>query len=148
MKTVDLWPPVRKMPDGTPCWCASDDEPHDGWTHAPVCTARRKDRVLVIDDLRHFRFPATYARTLWEAESLLLRPDGWDEVWWDHDLGPTTTRGLAATLERMAVYGVPPRCGRVVVHTSNPAGRDWLTAALVNVYGQAEFVDAADYVAR
>ncbi len=29
--------PIRKMPDGTPCWCVSDDEAHANWIHSPRC---------------------------------------------------------------------------------------------------------------
>ena len=150
--SLDLWPPLRRMPDGTPCWCVSSDAPHDGWVHAPVCLARRNDRVLVIDDARTFKFPATYARTVYEADILLFRPDGWDEVWWDHDMSlrddGNTTRVLAAKLEnRWAGRADLPRCGRVVVHTANPAGRDWLVAALTRVYGRVEVVDANSWLA-
>jgi hypothetical protein len=34
-------PWLRKMADGSPCWCVSDDAPHEGWVHAPVCIALR-----------------------------------------------------------------------------------------------------------
>jgi len=34
-------PSARRMPDGSPCWCISSDEPHDGWSHAPRCLERR-----------------------------------------------------------------------------------------------------------
>lgn len=37
----DNHPPVRVMTDGSPCWCVSDDAPHEGWVHAPVCLAKR-----------------------------------------------------------------------------------------------------------
>jgi hypothetical protein len=38
-------PPLRYMPDGTPCWCVSADEPHEGWAHAPACTATALSRL-------------------------------------------------------------------------------------------------------
>jgi hypothetical protein len=31
--------PARYMEDGSPCWCVSNDDPHEGWVHAPVCIA-------------------------------------------------------------------------------------------------------------
>lgn len=34
-------PAARSMPDGSPCWCISEDEPHEGWQHAPVCASLR-----------------------------------------------------------------------------------------------------------
>jgi len=34
-------PAKRTMPDGTPCWCVSDEAPHEGWIHAPVCESLR-----------------------------------------------------------------------------------------------------------
>jgi NAD+-processing family protein with receiver domain len=45
--------------------------------------------VLVIDDVRTFRFDCAHARTLTQALSLL--EDSWDEVWFDHDLGQGET---------------------------------------------------------
>lgn len=33
--------PVRLMLDGSPCWCVSADEPHEGWVHAPACETLR-----------------------------------------------------------------------------------------------------------
>ncbi len=33
--------PLRTMLDGSPCWCVSADEPHDGWIHSPVCESLR-----------------------------------------------------------------------------------------------------------
>lgn len=39
---TDSRPPrVRSMLDGSPCWCVSDEPPHDGWIHSPVCEALR-----------------------------------------------------------------------------------------------------------
>jgi hypothetical protein len=34
-------PALRWMPDGTPCWCVSDEEPHEFWIHSPRCLDRR-----------------------------------------------------------------------------------------------------------
>jgi hypothetical protein len=34
--------PPRRMPDGSPCWCVGDMEPHDGWIHAPWCSSIRR----------------------------------------------------------------------------------------------------------
>lgn len=31
----------RLMLDGSPCWCVSDEAPHAGWFHAPVCVGLR-----------------------------------------------------------------------------------------------------------
>lgn len=33
----DLHHPFRTQPDGSPCWCVSDDAPHKGWIHSPAC---------------------------------------------------------------------------------------------------------------
>jgi hypothetical protein len=30
--------PDRVMPDGSPCWCVSNEAIHDGWIHSPLCT--------------------------------------------------------------------------------------------------------------
>lgn len=135
------------MPDGTPCWCL---EPREGQLHAPVCMARRVDRVLVIDDVRTFRFPATYARTTAEAIPLLFRRDGWREVWWDYDLGETTgsdtTRHLAFQCSYLKQYGSPPPIDRVVVHTANPVGAEFLVGVLGKVYDRVERVDASKWL--
>lgn len=34
--------PPRRMPDGTPCWCISEMEPHDGWIHSEYCSGVRR----------------------------------------------------------------------------------------------------------
>lgn len=39
--------PFRWMLDGTPCWCVSADEPHEGWIHAPACQATLRERVAL-----------------------------------------------------------------------------------------------------
>lgn len=70
--------PVRTMPDGSPCWCVSDDEPHEGWIHAPLCLARRETAELQATfDLR------------WKADMRAIKR--WQEahpgnelVWPDH----------------------------------------------------------------
>lgn len=33
--------PFRTMTDDTPCWCVSEEAPHDGWIHSPNCLALR-----------------------------------------------------------------------------------------------------------
>lgn len=37
--------PFRWMLDGTPCWCISADEPHDGWVHAPACQDQLREQL-------------------------------------------------------------------------------------------------------
>lgn len=37
--------PIRRMLDGSPCWCVSKDEPHEGWVHAPFCLRLRAHEV-------------------------------------------------------------------------------------------------------
>lgn len=40
--------PFRWMPDGTPCWCISAEEPHVGWVHAPACEATLRERIALL----------------------------------------------------------------------------------------------------
>src|SRR5690349_12966953 len=40
--------PVRYMPDGSPCWCQSHDEPHEGWVHGSACYSKRVRYVEVL----------------------------------------------------------------------------------------------------
>jgi len=50
-KDQDPTPPHdRRMPDGTPCWCVTEDEPGPGWIHSPRClmirTVTGQDRAM------------------------------------------------------------------------------------------------------
>src|SRR5437868_12924288 len=81
--------------------------------------------VLVIDDVRRFRFDCAYARTLAQAFSLLEDP--WDEVWFVHDLGQgETVRPAVLCIEEQIANGVPPEIAQVIIHSSNPSGVQWI----------------------
>jgi hypothetical protein len=100
--------------------------------------------VLVIDDLRSFPFDAVYARTSTEALEVLTADGGWDEVWFDHDLGDDdTTVPVLDRICELAHDGHPARIDRCVVHTSNPPGRDTLVRGLRRWGYQVHVVDAA-----
>lgn len=115
----------------------------------PSETRPEGPRVLVIEDLRTFKFPAVYARTLAEAWVQLFS-FSWDQVWFDHDMGLTmesdNTYALAVEMERRAQEGAPLPVGEIVVHTANPNGGDRLMAALSKWYNVRR-VDANDYLA-
>jgi hypothetical protein len=106
--------------------------------------------VLVIEDIRTFRFDAVYARTLDEARVLLFSKP-WDEVWWDHDMGLTKnapdTYKLACEVERLAYKGAILPIGLMVVHSANPNGGDSLMAAFKKHYPTVRVV-ANDYLAE
>lgn len=105
-------------------------------------------RRLVIDDLRIMRFPARYARTSAAAIEALADPAGYDEVWFDHDLGgDDTTRPVALWLEEQAFHGRGVAIGRCVVHTDNPVGRDVLRDQLTRVCDDVVVVAARDHLA-
>jgi hypothetical protein len=89
--------------------------------------------VLIIDDARTVSFDCAYARTVAAAISLL--PDGWDEVWFDHDLayGETVRPVVDWILQRIAA-GDKPELGTVMVHSSNPHGATWIAAQLDDHY--------------
>ena len=85
--------------------------------------------VLVIDDVRTFDFDAVYARDAESAIALLV--DGWDEVWFDFDLGcGRSTRRVVDWVVEQIRAGYRPRLGEVVVHSSNHAGAEWIVAQL------------------
>jgi hypothetical protein len=89
--------------------------------------------VLVIDDVRRFRFDCAYARTVAQAVSLL--EDSWDEVWFDHDLGlGETVRPAVVWIEEQIANGVRPEIAQVVIHSSNPTGVRWIYQALRQHY--------------
>jgi hypothetical protein len=89
--------------------------------------------VLVIDDVRSFRFDCAYARTVAQAVSLLEDP--WDEVWFDHDLGRgETVRPAVLWIEEQIAYGKRPEIAQVVIHSSNPSGIQWIYQALRQHY--------------
>ena len=107
-------------------------------------------RILVIDDERTFKFPATYARTLPEALWLLCTRE-WDEVWLDHDMGDPIHEmmQLVNWMEQLILSGDPtdswqPHMGTIVIHSSNPVGRERMKAALENWYN-VRMVRAEDY---
>lgn len=104
--------------------------------------------VLVIEDIRTFRFPAVYARTMNDAWRL-LHSRRWREIWFDHDMSMTVnennTYAIAVHMEQIAFEGTPLDVDRVVVHTANPAGGQRLMAAL-RAYKPVRVV-ANDYLA-
>ena len=90
--------------------------------------------ILVIDDERTFPsfegegVTVIYARTAEAAkDALLLAPmsAGWDEVWFDHDLGlGPDVRAVVKFMEEKAEEGVrwDKWIRRVFVHSMNPVG--------------------------
>lgn len=101
-------------------------------------------KILVIDDLRSFPGEdITYARSSATALDVLEVPDGWDEVWFDHDLGgDDTTIPVLDRICELAATGSPLRIGRAVIHTSNSAGRDTLRRGLERWGYQVRVIDA------
>lgn len=96
-------------------------------------------RALVVDDLRLLRerdgVELVYARNSTTALQL-LREEGWDELWLDHDLGgDDTTMAVVLELEA-AAHGAaePVSVGAVYVHTDNVVGGDRIVAALQRHY--------------
>ena len=99
-------------------------------------------RILVIDDERIF--PAfhhdgntvVYARTSAEAIALLDDDhDTWDEVWFDHDLGPRgDARKVMTYLEERRQSGNPVLIEAIYVHSMNPVGASELVSGLSKMY--------------
>jgi hypothetical protein len=94
--------------------------------------------ILVIDDLRSMQFGGknlvTYARTLDEAFSILNNEgkdfEGWDEVYFDHDLGSSDIRPLILWMEELAFRGVVLPIKKCFIITSNPVGQTWIKSSL------------------
>ncbi len=82
--------------------------------------------VLVIDDLRWFKFEAEYARTAQEgidALEIAYGHGGFSEIWLDHDLGMgSTIMPVVNYLCELSFRGRSYPVQRVVVHTANPSG--------------------------
>ena len=96
--------------------------------------------VLLIDDLREFRFDSPdidliIARTSKEALKILELDTVWDEIWFDHDLGKPegkldTTIPVVDYLSERAFNDDPVKVALVYVHTSNPVGGKQIVASL------------------
>lgn len=97
-------------------------------------------KVLVIDDEREFKDKShkdmvAYARSSDEALEYLLAPIRWNQVWFDHDLGPDDDiRRVVEWIEAQAFEGVAPEIGCCYVQSRNPVGVQWITAALERYY--------------
>jgi hypothetical protein len=96
-------------------------------------------RVLVIDDVKEFTFPAdtgvTYARTLRLAWPELLSRDSWNELWLDHDLGgDDTIRPLVLWLAEQAFSGHAYPVGLIVICSLNIVGVEWMESTLSPYY--------------
>lgn len=97
-------------------------------------------RTLAIDDRRIFEFECVYARTPESGFHHLFDPEGWDEVWLDHDLGRGPNgdlidiRMVIEPVEELASLGIMLPIGQFFVVTDNPSGRDWLMSALQQFY--------------
>lgn len=105
--------------------------------------------ILVIDDCRIPPFECEVARTVEKARELLVTRD-WDEVWWDHDMGPDLTKaGHTVTTRKLALWIEScwfaredyPKIGHVYIHTSNGVGARWLRQTLANVYTNVDFAE-------
>lgn len=82
--------------------------------------------ILVIDDLRWFKFDAEYARTSQEGiDALEIQRgyDGLDELWLDHDLGlGDTIMPVVNYLCELSFKGMTYPVKQVYVHSANPSG--------------------------
>lgn len=114
-------------------------------------------RVLVIDDVKSFTFPADteviYARTLAEGYAQLERifqlplieaPVKF-ELWLDHDLGgEDTIRPLCLALAEMAFHGVTYPLSRIVICSLNIVGIEWIESTLSPYYPTIRCSDPAN----
>jgi hypothetical protein len=103
-------------------------------------------QILVIDDLRVFKFDATYARNLYEADFHVrdsLHGKFWDEIWLDNDLGPDEeVYSLVVRLEELAFNGKLLNVGKIYLHSDNIVARNKMFQAL-NPFYNVEIVKAA-----
>jgi len=80
-------------------------------------------KILVVDDIRQFPPPVTYARTSARAVQLLRKTPQLDELWLDHDLGGRdTAMPVVDWLSERAFNDNPFPVKKIFVHTSNPSG--------------------------
>lgn len=97
-------------------------------------------KVLVIDDERWFtsdqyRNMVAYARNSDDALDCLSRGIRWNQVWFDHDLGPDDDiRRVVEWLEAEAYFGRRVDIGCCYIQSRNPVGIEWIKAALEKHY--------------
>jgi hypothetical protein len=99
--------------------------------------------VLLVDDVRRFRDgrACVVARNPDEAIAALREagPDGISEVWLDHDLGrhadgrARDVMPVVAEIVDAASRGQRYEIGRILIHSSNPAGALAIRRALESV---------------
>lgn len=86
--------------------------------------------VLVIDDMRTFRFPAVFARTAVEGLALIASR-AWREGWLDHNLGHgADITPIVRFLTEQAAGGKPVSVRLIYVHTSDPVAGEAMMADL------------------
>lgn len=103
------------------------------------------NNILLVDDLRVFRreddprYVSLYtARTSDDALKILQQsPRKWVQIWLDHDLGMVdgqedTIMPVVDYLCESAYSGYPVPVELILVHTSNPVGRDRICKVLSN----------------
>ena len=109
-------------------------------------------KILVVDDERTFKSEAAYGHDIVYTETVngakfyLAHPNGWDEVWLDHDLGRDEDgHDLVKWIERLAYQGNLLDVGTFVIHSMNPIGRKRMAEGLRNFYN-VRFVDPTVYM--
>lgn len=114
-------------------------------------------KVLVIDDVKTFTFPADteviYARTLDDGFRQLERifrlplieaPSEF-ELWLDHDLGgEDTIRPLCLALAESAFYGVQYPFSMIIICSLNIVGVEWIESTLNPYYSTRRCGDLVD----
>lgn len=103
---------------------------------------------LVIDDRRILNLTGEviYARTVDRAVKL-LNIGKYEEVWFDHDMGPDQDIWeVIAFLEQRKHFGLPVKIGKVMIHTSNPVGAQRLKLALDKMKYRTQITSANPYL--
>lgn len=110
-------------------------------------------RILFIDDLRQPQFECVIARTPEDAQSKLMTSD-WDEVWFDHDMGGADNpfsrdiRNVVKYLATRAFFGEPIKIGKVIIHTQNPVGAQWIEFVLSPYYKVVRIIPHATEIVK
>lgn len=119
---------------------------------------RTPANVLVVDDFRTLKFPATTVRTR-EAAEVALYAQPWDEVWLDHDLEFALTKEQFMKIKdyniRPLIYKIVADAkrgeilpvGRFYIHSSNGRGRIFMQEMLSRYY-PVTMVDCWDWTAH
>lgn len=96
----------------------------------------KRNRILLIDDVRDLNGATVIARNFWEGIKQLEINGPWDELWLDHDLASydgnreRTGYDIMLFLEQFPMH----KPEKIVFVTSNPVGRQRMEIVRKKLY--------------